>query len=75
MQMLNIAALGREIPTKMFRKLFPVTMEIASVQAMIPFSCQMVQSMFEFVNVLIFSEVHSFHPVFCGINVSIRPFS
>ena len=31
MQMLNIAALGREVPTKMFCKLFPVTMEIASV--------------------------------------------
>ena len=30
MQMLNIAALGREIRTEMFCKLFPVAMEIAS---------------------------------------------
>ena len=30
---------------------------------------------FKFVNILIFSEVHSFHPVFCGIYVSVRPFS
>ena len=31
MQMLNIVALGREIPTEMFHKLLPVTMKIASV--------------------------------------------
>ena len=41
----------------------------------LPFSCQMVQSVFKFVNILIFSEMHSFHPVFCGIYVSVRPFS
>ena len=32
-------------------------------------------SVFEFINVLVFSEVHSFHPVFCCINMSVRPFS
>ena len=31
MQILNIAALGGEIPTEVFCKLFPVTMKIASV--------------------------------------------
>ena len=31
LQMLNIVTLGREIPTEMFCKLFPVAMEIASV--------------------------------------------
>ena len=35
----------------------------------------MVQSVFEFVNILVFSEMHGFHPVFCGIYVGIRPFS
>ena len=68
-------ALGREIPAKVLCKLFPITMKSISVQAMVPFSCQMVQSMFKFVSILIFSETHSFHPVFCGIYVSIRPFS
>ena len=73
--------LGREIPAKVFCKLFPIAMKSTSVQAMVPFSCQMVQSVFKFVNILIFSETHSFHPVFCGIYiysvayVSIRPFS
>ena len=42
---------------------------------MIPFSCQMVQSVFKFVNILIISETHSFHPAFCSINVGVRPFS
>ena len=75
MQMFDIMALGREIPAKVFCKLFPITMKSISVQAMVPFSYQMVQSVFKFVNILIFSEVHSFHPVFCSIYVSVRPFS
>ena len=68
-------ALGREIPTKVFHKFFPITMKGISVQVMVPFSCQMVQSVFKFFNILIFSEMHSFHPVFCDIYVSVRPFS
>ena len=47
MQMFDITALGREVPAKVFCKLFPIAMESISIQTMVPFLCQMVQSVFK----------------------------
>ena len=67
MQMFDISALGGEIPAKVFGKTLPNHHEkYLCLSYGTILGSKWFQSVFKFVNILIFSETHGFHPVFCS---------
>ena len=62
--MFNISTLSGEVPTEMSGKFTPTATKLEHIQAMIPFFGQMLQSMFEFIVIVISVESQCFYPIF-----------
>ena len=63
--MFNISTLSGEVSPEMLIKFAPIATKLEHIYAMIPFSGQMLQSMFEFIIIVISVELH------CSIQSSV----